>query len=263
MTNVFDKLNLSAAERRLVVIVGIVVFVVVNFWFVIPMFGEYGKYEQRQRDADATLKKFQDEIGRQQGYRKELASLEGQGASVATEEAALRLSQEINTHAALSGVTVTSIQPMTRQSATGKTNAFFEEATINVTVNTGEKELIDFLYRLADKDLLIRAKGMSISTDPSQMRLQGTIMLVKSFQRKPPPKTATAGATAAKPAAASTTPTPAAATPVPVPAPTKPATNTPAPAVKPGPANPLPTPPPAPAGGTNRPRRSLPTPVKP
>jgi Tfp pilus assembly protein PilO len=253
MSSYFDKLNLTPAERRLVVIVGIVVFVVIQFWFVFPMFGEYGKYEQWKRDADALLQKYQSEIGKQPAYLKELKELEGQGAFVPTEEAALRLTQEINSQAALSGVTVTSIQPMTRQSATGKTNAFFEEATVTVSVNTGEKELIDFLYRLADKDLLIRAKSMNISTDPSQMRLQGQLTLVKSFQRKPPQKVSAA----ARPAAASPTPAPA-------PVPAKPVPSVPPPAaVKPAPGNTIPVPTPAPAGITNRPRRALPTPIKP
>ncbi len=257
MTSLFDRLNLTPAERRLVVIVGIVVFVVLNFWQVFPMFGDYGRYLESTRLAEITLKKYQDEIKHRPDYEKEKTALEGQGGVVQTEEAALRLTQEINSQAALSGVTLTSIQPMTRQSATGKTNAFFEEATVTVSVNTGEKELIDFLYRLADKELLIRAKGMNISTDPSQMRLQGSLTLVKSFQRRPPPKVAAAAATAAKSAPASSAPAPA-------PAPIKPATSAPPAAVKPpASVNPIPVPPPAPAGGTNRPRRSLPTPVKP
>jgi hypothetical protein len=261
MTSYFDKLNLTPAERRLVVIVGIVVFVVLNFWQVFPMFGDYGKYEQWTRDANVTLKKYQDEIAKRAGYDKEKTILKGQGGVVQTEEAALRLTQEINSQAALSGVTVTSIQPMTRQSATGKTNAFFEEATVTVSVNTGEKELIDFLFRLADKDLLIRAKSMNISTDPSQMRLQGQLTLVKSFQRRPPPKVAAAAAAAAKAA-----PPPATSAPAPAPtlAPAKQATSAPpAVAKQPAPASPIAVPPPAPAGGTNRPRRSLPTPLKP
>jgi len=259
MTSLFDKLNLTPAERRLVVIVGIVVFVVLNFWQVFPMFGDYGKYEQWTRDANVTLKKYQAEIKNADGYRAEMKFLESQGGVVQTEEAALRLTQEINSQAALSEVTLTSIQPMTRQSATGKTNAFFEEATVTVSVNTGEKELIDFLFRLADKDLLIRAKSMNISTDPSQMRLQGTIQLVKSFQRRPPPKVAAAAAAAAKTAPLTSAPVSAPTSAVPKPATSAP----PAVAKQPAPVSPIAVPPPTPAGGTNRPRRSLPTPVKP
>lgn len=228
MSSVFDKLNLAPAERRLVVIVAIVVFVVLNFWLVIPEFGEWAKNEQRTKDAAVKLQNYKTEIGKKPAYEKELKELEQQGGYVATEEAALRLSQEVNSQAALSGVTITSITPLQRQGSGGKTNAFFEEASVTVNINTSEKELLDFLFRLADKDMLIRARSMQLSPDPSRMRLQGPITLVKSFQRRPPVKAAAAkpAPSAAKPAAtapAVTTPKPV--TPAPVPAPVAPATN--------------------------------------
>ena len=226
MISLFDKLNLAPAERRLVVIVGIVVFVVLNFWLVIPEFGEWAKNEQRTKDASVKLQNYKAEIAKESTYKKELKELEQQGTQVATEEAALRLSQEVNSQAALSGVTITSITPLQRQGTGGKTNTFFDEASVTVNINTSEKELLDFLFRLADKDMLIRARSMQLSPDPSRMRLQGPITLVKSFQRRPPVKTATAAAakpapSAAKPAVAApavTTPKPVTPAPAPVPA---------------------------------------------
>ena len=228
MSSLFDKLNLAPAERRLVVIVGIVVFIVLNIWLVIPEFGEWAKNDQRIKDAATKLKGYQDEIARKAAYDKELKELEKQGGYVPTEEAALRLSQEVNSQAALSGVTITSISQLQRQTTSGKTNAFFEETSVTVNINTSEKELIDFLYRLADKDVLIRARTMQLSPDPSRMRLQGPITLVKSFQRKPPAKSPTSAkpaAPAAKPATAAATPAPKPATPAPVPAPVPSGTN--------------------------------------
>jgi len=219
MTSLFDKLSLNAQERRLVVITGIVLFVMLNYFFVWPEFGELAKYDQRIMDASSKLKVFQDEISKRDAYEKELNELKNQGSEVATEEAALRLSQEVNSQAALSGVTITSITQLQRQGSGGKTNAFFEEASVTVNINTGEKELVEFLYRLADKDMLIRAKSMQLGTDPSRFRLQGQITLVKSFQRKPP-KTSVARATPTKTAAAAKPETkPAAATPEPEPVP--------------------------------------------
>jgi hypothetical protein len=260
MTNLFDKLNLNAQERRLVVITGIVVFALLNWFFVFPEFGEYSKYEQRIKDASAKLKSYQDEIARRAGYDKELKELKSQGGVVPTEEAGLRISQEVNSQAALSGVTITSITPLSRQSSSGKTNAFFEEAAVTVNFNTGEKELIDFLYRLADKELLIRAKSMQLGTDPSRQRLQGQITLVKSYQRRPPPKSAATAATVRPAPTAAKPPSTPATTPKAVPsAPKKEPTVTPAP--KPVTPAPVPTPPPA-SGGTNRIRRA-PAPVKP
>lgn len=247
MTSFFDKLNLAPAERRLVVIVGIVVFVVLNFWLVFPEFGEWAKNEQRIRDAAGKRKTFSDEIAKKTGYEKELKELQQQGSEVATEEAALRLSQEVNSQAALSGVTLTTISPLQRQGTTGKTNSFFDEASVTININASEKELIEFLYRLADKDLLIRAKSMQLSPDPSRQRLQGPIVLVKSFQRRPPPK---ASPIAARPAA-TTAKTDAPKTNTPAAAATKPATPAPSPAA-----------PPAPAGTSTNSARRAPSAIK-
>ena len=239
MTSLFDKLNLNAQERRLVVITGIVLFVMLNYFFVWPEFGEYGKFDQRIKDASAKLKVFQDENSKRASYESELDDLQKQGSTVATEEAALRLSQEVNSQASLSGVTITSITPLQRQGSGGKTNAFFEEASVTVNINTGERELVEFLYRLADKDMLIRAKSMQLGTDPSRMRLQGQITLVKSFQRKPTPRSSLAKASpaaapaktepAAKPVAKAAPPAASPAAPAPAPMSTNRSRRAPAP----------------------------------
>ncbi len=236
----FDKLGLSPQERRLVVIVGIVVFVVINWWVIFPMFGNWGIYEQKLKDSAAQRDKFNAEIGRQKEYDTKLKALQQQGSQVASEEAALRLQQDVINMANLTGLGYGNITPVNRASTTVKTNSFFDEASVSVSINTGEKELIDFLVRLADKELLVRAKSMDIGPDPqTQTRLMGNLTLVKSFQRKPPPKPLVP---------AKTTP-PAAASPTPVaakPEATKPESRLPA----------------ALAGGTNAPGRALPKPVK-
>ena len=215
MKEFFNKL--TPAERRLVVFVGIGVFVVINIWFIIPMFGEYGKHQEQRVKALRIVETYKAEIQKADGYKAKIRELSKQGGEVPTETAALRLSQEVSSQAALSGVTLPTITPVSRGPVGNKTNAFFEEATITVTFNTGEKERLDFLYRLADKDLLIRAKSMQLQPDiPGRMRLQGTLTLVKSYQR-PTPKAKPVSATAAtaKPTNAPAAKPPPAKPPVP------------------------------------------------
>ena len=210
MNKIFDRLNLRPQERRLVVIVAIVVFVVVNFWLVIPMFGEFGKNQQRMTDAQKNVDRYQTEIGKKQGYQKQLNDLQAQGSSIPSEDAALRLYQEVNSQANLTGLGYTSISQATRGGSGGKTNAFFDETSVTVSVRTGEKELIDFLNRLTDKDMMIRAKSMNISPElPGRNSLQGSITLVKSFQRKPPVAAKGPGPAAARAAAKTNAPAPA------------------------------------------------------
>lgn len=222
MTSLFDKWGLSPQERRLVVGVGIAVFVVLNFALIIPKFGEFGRLQQKIKDIQTLqLDKYKAEIANKPVYEAKIRDLlKNQGSDVPSEEAALRIFDEVNAQAALAGVNLTSISPVNR-AGSGKTNLFFEEASVAVQYNSAEKELIDFLYNIADRSLLIRAKSMTIAPDAAtRTRLQGQLTLVKSYQRKPPPKPASAkpaATTPAKPAASPAKPTNAPAKPVPVP----------------------------------------------
>jgi len=201
MTSYFDKWGLSPQERRLVVGVGIAVFVVINFWLIIPKFGEFGKLQKEiDRIESQQLGRYKAEIANKPVYEAKIRDLLKQsGTDVPTEAAALRIYDEVNSQVALAGVNINSLSPMAKTS--GKTNAFFDETSVGVDFhNTGEKELIDFLFRMADRELLIRAKSMVVGPDVTRTRLQGKLTLVKSYQRTPPPKPAsTKPAATAKP----------------------------------------------------------------
>jgi hypothetical protein len=189
MTGLLDKLNLRPHERRLVVLVALVVFVVLNIFLIWPEFGSVGRWQQRRSDALKKLETFKNEVNKKPIYEKQLADLESQGAHVGTEDQAMALSRDVANQATLSGVQVNRYDPAPR-SSTGRTNAFFEEQTLIITVTTGEKELIDFLYNLGARSSLIRVKSMTLSPDPSRMKLMGNITLVASFAKKAPPRVA-------------------------------------------------------------------------
>ena len=200
MTSILDKLNLSPQERRLVVVVAIVVFVVLNIWLIWPEFGSVSRWNNRRQAAEANLKKFKDEIAKKAVYERQLRELESQGQHVGTEEQALSLQRDVSTQALLSGVQVNRYDPQPRVSTGGRTNAFFEEQGLIITVVTGEKELVDFLYNLGTRSSLIRVRSMSLSRDPSGMKLQGSMTLVASFAKKPATKTAPGPKTTNQPA---------------------------------------------------------------
>ena len=191
MTSILDKLNLSPQERRLVVVIAIVVFVVLNIWLIWPEFGSVTIWKQRRADTEKRLKQFKDEIAKKAVYERQLRELESQGQHVGTEEQALSLQRDVSNQALLSGVQVNRYDPQPRISVGGRTNAFFEEQGLIITVITGEKELVDFLYNLGTRSSLIRVRSMTLSRDPTQMKLQGSMTLVASFAKKAPPRTAT------------------------------------------------------------------------
>ena len=272
MTSLFDKLNLRPSERRLVVVVVSAVFLVLNYFFVWAHFGELGRVQQRTRDTRKKLELFQSEIKKEPDYQREMRKLAEMGALVAEDARALELQREVSSQALASGVAVQRYDPSLRQT-TGRTNAFFDEQSLVITINSGEKELVDFLYNLAERNSLIRVRSMFLQPDTPQHRLEGRVTLVASYQKKPPPKPATppvpAATAAAKPSAPAATPpakapptvTSPLAKPPPVPptdtaAKAKPTTATPPPPPLPGETPrlrelpkriPPPTPPPPPA----------------
>jgi hypothetical protein len=226
----FDKLNLRPGERRLVVIVGVVIFVVLNFVFVFPKIGEYGKTKKKIAELETSMRRFNMEVGRKPVYERELAKLQSQGTVVAEEDQALQLQREVDSQANLAGVTILQRTPSPRGSGS-RTNAFFDESSLVINFNSGEKELVDFLYNLGKGNSLVRVKSMTLGPElPNRYRLQGSLTLVESFQKKQVRPVATASSAkpaTAKPAAAATKPTvkpPETKTPPPK---TAPATNKP------------------------------------
>ena len=197
MSGFLDKLNLRPQERRLVVLVGIVVFVVINVWVVFPVFGELGKTQQRIRDRRADLARFELELAREPEYKAKLARLEELGYVIPLESQTLAFSREVQDKAVLSGVTLRSSTPGAA-GTTLRTNEFFQEQTLIISVaNTREKELVEFLYNLGKDNSLTRVSSMMLRPDPSKIFLAGNMTLVKSFQkqtaRRSTPASGTAG----------------------------------------------------------------------
>ena len=188
MRTVLDKLNLRPQERRLVVMAVAVLAVVLHFWFVQPYFKEWSQVKAELDKAGRTLKTYRAEIARTNEYEAKRLKLEIQGSSLPAEQQAQAniLIGRIQAVADQSKLSVGSMAPL-GHSRTGKTNEFFEEQTISLTVNpSGPQELVDFLYAIGSGDLLVRVKELSVNPDASQTKLMGSMKLVASFQKKTP-----------------------------------------------------------------------------
>jgi hypothetical protein len=188
MIRFLDKLNLRPQERRLVVLAGVVLFAVLNLWFVWPHFSDYGRLKRDIATAQTTLNRFHAELARVNEYSRRLDELEGQGAAgVLPEEQATLLITRIQMQAERSGLRLQRLTPAARTARGGSTVELFEEQSLTLSLNpTGPEELIDFLVALADSDLVIRVRELDLRPDPSQTRLIGTIRLVAIFQKSTP-----------------------------------------------------------------------------
>jgi Tfp pilus assembly protein PilO len=188
-----DKLNLRPAEKRLVVLIGLVLFVVLNLIFVFPFFSEWGKTQARMAKAERTLGVFKQQIEQRNKYEVQVKALESEGLDVAFEEQAVQFIRVIQNQAAQSGVNVTG-----SSRATTRTNQFFIEQSQTINLQAGEKQLVDFLYSLGAGNSLVRVRDLSLGPDATRQNLVANITLVASYQKKSAPRLTQPPATATR-----------------------------------------------------------------
>jgi Tfp pilus assembly protein PilO len=191
MKSTLDKLNLRPQERRLLVIVALVVFIVLNIWFVWPYFGEWGKTELAIQRSRATLKRYQQEIAKKPIYEKRQKELSSIGELLVGE---LDMEKIVRSTASQTqGFQILTSDSRSRiGSANANTNQFFQEQTLTIQFTSGGKELVDFLVGIAAQNTLIRVREMSVRPDPTQTRLNGSMVFVGNYLRKPAAKSSRA-----------------------------------------------------------------------
>jgi len=192
MTSFWDRLNLRPAERRLVVGVAVVLFIVLNAFLVWPHFKDWNQTKSRLLDAQEKLKAFHGQVNQIEDYKKQVQKLEGGGAGLA-EDQDIQLLRTIQMRQAETGITITQTPRPTTQ-----TNEFFLEQVQNISVQATEEQLVNFLYSLGSGNSMVRVRDLSLRPDPPRQQLAGSIKLVASFPRKLTGRSATAAVSAGK-----------------------------------------------------------------
>jgi type II secretory pathway component PulM len=179
--------NLRPFEKRVVVGVASMLFIVFNVWFVLPHFSDWGRMKVRMGVARDKLGKYQTEIAQISYYSNEVRRLEGEGLSVPPEEQSVQFQMAIQTQAAQSLVNIVSSAKQTT-----RTNQFFLELSQVISVQSGESQLVDFLYNLGAGSSLVRVRDLTIGPDAPRQQLRANVKLVASYQKKAAPKGAPA-----------------------------------------------------------------------
>lgn len=177
--------RLSSVERWFIIIVIIVVFAVVNIVFVLPRLNDWSNLGSRMSDARDKQQKYEDMIAQMPAFQKQIEALEGENSAVPQEDQVINFITAIQQQAGQSRINI-----QNNNRAPERTNQFFLERAQTLTTQSGEAELVDFLYRLGTGSSLIRVRALSIGRDPSQQQLKATITLIASFQKKAPAKAA-------------------------------------------------------------------------
>lgn len=186
MKSLFDRLNLGALERRIVVAALLVLFVVLNAMFVWPQFKDWNRVQGEIKRAKDTLAGFQKEVDGLPALQKKEESLKGTGgAQLASAEMALALMRVVEPKARAAGVNVMSYNPGTGFGVS--TNSYFEEQSLRISFqNTGDAELLKFMVSLGENNSTIRIRDLTLKPDPTQMKLMGELTMVASYQKAAP-----------------------------------------------------------------------------
>ena len=186
----FDRLNLSALERRWAIAGMLVLVLLVNWIFVWPYFNEWTPTSVQLVKFRQQIATHSSEVGKAPSYKQRILELQGSGASVLPADQANSMMQKIQTQANSSQINLQSVVPVGgrgRFGSTVRTNDFFDEQIMRVKLTAGERELVDFLYSLGSGDSTIRVRNISnLRLDPSAQKLQADVDLVAMFQKKPP-----------------------------------------------------------------------------
>lgn len=192
--------RLNPSERRFVVGVGLLFFLVINIFWVWPHFSDWGNLRGRLDKARSTLGRYESAIQSKPKTETEIKKLASEGSYVPPEDQSIQFLRTIQAQAAQSGV---GFQGSSR--AFTSTNQFFLEQAQTITVIAEENQLVDFLYNLGSGNSLIRVREISVRPDPSRQRLNANITLVASYQKSTKAPAARAAAPAARPPSPSPT----------------------------------------------------------
>jgi hypothetical protein len=194
-----EQLNLTPQERRIVVGIGVAVFVILNFLLVLPHFGDLARVradlEQTRRTIEKENALIAKDIDPHNGYQVQLKILQQkQGGGIGNQQ--IQLQRSISDQAIRTGVAVSEIRPVTLLNTA--TNAFYEEQSVKISFECQESNLINFLFNIGNDPAVIRVREINLRTaDANRYRLRGDATLSANYAKQPPK--AAAPAPGAKP----------------------------------------------------------------
>ena len=200
MLRLFDRLNLTPAERRLVVGVLAVAFIVVNYWIVWPRFGDFAAIVDNLESMARKEEIYRREIARRPIYEALLRQLQSEGSVVPAGEERIQFLADMERLARDVGLQVPRWGEVLPERSGTSSNAFFETIGLSMqSVSGTEPEFVDFLYRVGASNSTIRVKELTLTPGNFDARSQGrtnlvgTLKLVASVQKNPTAPVAPAG----------------------------------------------------------------------
>jgi hypothetical protein len=188
-TSFLDQLNLTPQERRIVVAIAVVVFVVLNLLLIWPHFGDLKRVRQQLDDTRNTMTTWNVEIGKDvdpstNGYKNKLKTLERQqGGGIGSQQ--IQLQKSIYDQAMKTGVNVGEYRPVS--SAGVSSNEFYEEQSLKITFECQESQLVNFLFNVGNDPAMIRVRELNLhAADANRYGLKGDAFLSANYAKQQP-----------------------------------------------------------------------------
>ena len=171
--------HLRPGERRLAVGVIVAIIVVLNYVYIWPHFGDWGKLDGQIQQDKQKLRLYQDTVAQTTTYQRLLRQFENEGSVVASDVQAVDFMRTVSEQSSRSGVVIGSSLP----SNTRTNDAFFVERAQNINVVATDDQLVNFLYGLANDASMIRVRDLELQPDGPRQHLEANIQLVASYQK--------------------------------------------------------------------------------
>jgi Tfp pilus assembly protein PilO len=171
--------HLRPGERRLAVGVIVAVIVVLNYVYIWPHFGDWGKLDGQIQQNKQKLKLYEDTVAQTTTYERLLKQFENEGSVVAADYQSVDFMRTVTKQQVATGVNIGS----SSRSTTRTNDAFFVEQAQNINVVATDEQLVSFLYGLANDASMIRVRDLELQPDGPRQHLDASIQLVASYQK--------------------------------------------------------------------------------
>jgi hypothetical protein len=192
MSSFVNTLNLRPQEKRVIVVIGVIVFAVLNVLLVFPHFHDWGKIKLELADTEGKIETFnkkiyQDTNSSPDGLKNILRRMsEGKDGTI-PQYSDLALETTVTTEAAKSGVKIRSYQPAPPKSMgpSSQSDKYFESQAVRITVDDcPEEAYVKFLYNVGNDPAMIRVHELSLSAkDANRYGLSASITLIADYQK--------------------------------------------------------------------------------
>lgn len=181
MNAFFDSLNLRPGERRLIVIVAVVTFIVLNVVFVWPHSEKWKASLVALDEAKAQLAEYRSTAAELNQTSQELSAVESGGATLIDHAESEHLLRTIQSETTKHQVNVQRYDGQSEH-ALGTNDLFVERVLPIQFINTDDTNLVALLVSIGSGNSLIRVRDLTIQTDPSRTKFHGRITFVASYR---------------------------------------------------------------------------------